>query len=217
MTAPTVNAYYSPSLNEIVFPAGIMQTPIFGANLPGYISYGGFGAVAGHEVSHGFDDQGRHYDSKGRAVEWWTNATLAEYTKRTQCFVDQFDKLTVVGAGNQTLHIKGNQTLGENIADSAGISASFAAWQQSRKDDGSDVNNGLLPGLEHFFKTPEQLFFVAYGNLWCTKATPALLTRQVLADVHAPGEIRIKGTLQNSRGFKEAFGCPVKEPTCELW
>ncbi|KAK3315735.1 endothelin-converting enzyme [Apodospora peruviana] len=224
MTAPTVNAYYNPSLNEIAFPAGIMQPPIFSGDLPGYINYGSFGSVAGHEISHGFDDSGRQYDSKGRFQDWWTNATLIEYERRSKCFVDEFNNFTVIGSGNRTISVKGQQTLGENIADSAGISASYAAWQESRrKGEGEDENNLLLPGFGFngngttLFKTPEQMFFVAYGNLWCTKSTPGALTSQVLTDVHAPGQIRIKGTVMNSRGFREAFGCKVREPTCELW
>lgn len=229
MTAPTVNAYYSGVENEIAFPAGILQPPLFSAELPAYINYGGFGSIAGHELSHGFDDQGRKLDASGRNRHWWTNATVAEYTKRAECFVDQYDGFSVTGAGDKQLNVSGNLTLGENIADAGGVSISFAAWQakynassvttkNSVEGEGKEKDNLLLPGFENtVFTSPERMFYLAFGNMWCTKATPAALTRNVLTDTHSPGNIRIRGTLENSRGFLEAFDCPVKEPKCELW
>ncbi|KAK0710327.1 hypothetical protein B0T26DRAFT_861663 [Lasiosphaeria miniovina] len=211
MTASTVNAYYDLGLNEIVFPAGIMQPPIFHGDLPSYVNYGGFGAIAGHEISHGFDVHGRMFDSRGRNLDWWTNATSEEYNRRAGCFVDQYSNFTVPVGKNKTAHINGKQTQGENIADAAGLDAAFAAWQRVRNGQ-QDLD---LPGLNNF--SHEQLFFVAFGNLWCMKATPGSLQNQVLTGVHSPGSVRIKGTLMNSRQFRDAFSCPTRDPTCELW
>ncbi len=219
MMASTVNAYYNPPHNEIVFPAAIMQLPLFSVDLPSYISYGAFGAVAGHELSHAFDNNGRHFDVRGRLNDWWTNETVAAFEKRTQCIVDEFNNFTVIGKDGP-IHVKGRQTLGENIADSGGISAAWLAWKDrlaaaSTGTTGARVGELGLPGLEHF--THEQLFFVSYGNAWCSKFRPAMMTSRVLGDVHSPDPIRALGTVANSRGFREAFNCPVKEPTCELW
>ncbi len=211
MTAPTVNAYYDTSGNEIVFPAGIMQFPFFGGDLPGYVNYGGFGAVAGHEISHAFDPSGRKYSLNGTLADWWTNHTSEEFDKRAQCFVDEYDKFTVAGSAGKTLHVNGLHTLGENVADAGGLSAAWAAWQSRRKSRPDQD----LPGLSAF--TQEQLFYISYGGIWCTKITPEALIRQVLTDEHSPGMFRITGTaMMNSRGFREAFNCPKKEPSCEL-
>ena len=163
-TMPTADGNYDPLRNQIFFPAGRMQMPLFAYGLPEYASYGGFGSLAGHEVTHGFDNNGAKYDETGRLRDWWDNATWTSFNLRAQCFVDQYAKFTVPGLGpNQTIHVKGKQTLGENIADAGGLSTSFAAWQKRSK---SNPNPGL-PGLEHF--TNEQLFFLAYSNTWCGK------------------------------------------------
>lgn len=212
MPATMVNAYYNPPHNEIVFPAAILQFPLFSAALPSYVSYGAFGAVAGHELSHAFDNNGRHYDLHGRYDNWWTNATIEAFTERAQCIADQFSNYTVEGSDGP-IHINGQQTLGENIADSGGIAAAWSAWQDRRSQ--SKEPEMSLPGLEEF--THEQLFFVSYGNAWCSKFRPEMLTNRVRTDEHSPDPVRIRGTVLNSRGFREAFQCPVKEPTCELW
>lgn len=211
MTADTVNAYYNPPGNEIVFPAAIMQFPVFGAGFPGYVNYGAFGSVAGHELSHAFDNNGRHYDADGKYTDWWTNHTVEEFTKRADCFVEEYNNFTVIGT-NGTIHVHGAQTLGENIADAGGLTASFNAWNARRQD----YPDSDLPGLDYF--TQEQLFYIAYGNFWCAKYTKAALTRGVLLDPHSPNMWRLQGAaMMNARGFKEAFNCPSKEPTCELW
>ncbi|KAF2402132.1 zincin [Trichodelitschia bisporula] len=211
MTAPTVNAYYSPSGNEIVFPAGIMQLPVFGVDLPEYVSYGAFGSVAGHELTHGFDNDGSHYDETGKYAEWWDNTTLANFDARTQCFVDQYSKFTIPGLDGEPLHINGRLTLGENIADAGGLTASYSAW---KKRDAAKADL-LIPGLEKWSK--EQLFFVSYANWWCGKVRPAQAVNYVYTDAHSPADKRILGTMANSKGFREAFNCPTKQPTCELW
>jgi len=212
MTASTVNAYYSPSGNEIVFPAGIMQFPFFGGELPGYINYGGFGSVAGHELSHAFDPNGRRYDVDGKLSDWWTNRTSQEFDKRAQCFIDEYSNFTVSGTNGSRVHVKGKQTLGENVADAGGLQASYAAWQKERKTK-TDQD---LPGLSDF--THDQLFYLAYGNVWCAKYRPESLLQTIQTDSHSPDTFRIMGAaMLNSRGFREAFKCPQKEPVCEIW
>jgi endothelin-converting enzyme len=212
MTMPEVNAYYNPSFNEIVFPAGIMQLPAFGLGLPEYVSYGAFGAAAGHELSHGFDNSGSLYDQTGRLTPWWDNKTLANFGTRTQCFIDQFNKFTVPGLEpNETLHVNGKLTQGENIADTGGLTTAYRAW---RMRDKANSNPGL-PGLEEY--TNDQLFFISYANSWCGKMRNAQQVKIVLTNEHSPYQFRINGALANSGAFREAFNCPVKQPTCELW
>ncbi|KAH6657052.1 hypothetical protein BKA67DRAFT_513929 [Truncatella angustata] len=211
MTADTINAYYNPVGAEIVFPAGIMQFPVFQVDLPSYVSYGAFASIAGHELSHAFDNSGRHYDEHGRFTDWWTNHTVEEFTKRADCFVNQYSNFTIEGSNGQPLHVNGRLTLGENIADAGGISAAFTAWKE-RQSASPDEN---LPGLDHF--TQDQLFFVFYATFWCGKIRPQLAQQYIYTDPHSPAFARILGTTANSRAFREAFSCPVKEPTCELW
>ncbi|KAJ5644650.1 hypothetical protein N7507_010661 [Penicillium longicatenatum] len=212
MTAPTVNAYYSPAGNEIVFPAGIMQPPTFyGPAAPLYLSYGAFGAVSGHELSHAFDSTGRHYDQTGNYTNWWDKETVQAFEERAQCFVDQYSNFTVKGPGGKVLHVNGRLTLGENIADAGGLTASFHAWKK-HDDAKADLH---LPGLEAFSK--EQLFFVSYANWWCGKTTPEAAEKAIYTDPHAPKSARIIETMANSREFKEAFQCPEKKPVCQLW
>ncbi|KAI0853671.1 endothelin-converting enzyme 1 [Daldinia vernicosa] len=211
MQADIVNAYYNPVGNEIVFPAGIMQFPVFQLELPSYVSYGAFASVAGHELSHAFDNSGRHYDEHGNFTDWWTNNTVQEFDKRANCFVDQYSNFTVQGNNGEPLHVNGRLTLGENIADAGGVSAAFAAWK-SRTETSPDQN---LPGLNFF--TQDQLFFVFYANWWCGKNRKEEAIRRIYTDPHSPTFARVLGTTANSKAFREAFKCPVKDPTCELW
>ncbi|KAF2420974.1 endothelin-converting enzyme [Tothia fuscella] len=211
MTAPTVNAYYSPSGNEIVFPAGIMQLPVFGEGLPEYVSYGAFGAVAGHELTHGFDNNGAKYDENGKYADWWDNSTVTNFDRKAECFVNQYANYTVTGLDGKPLHVNGRLTLGENIADAGGLTAAYSAW---KKRDAA-APNPKLPGLEEFSK--EQLFFMSYSNWWCGKVRPAQAVAYIYSDSHSPADKRILGTTANSAAFREAFKCKVKEPTCELW
>lgn len=186
MTAPTVNAYYNPPGNEIVFPAGIMQPPAFyGPSAPLYLAYGAFGAVSGHELSHAFDSTGRHYDENGNYTDWWDPKTVKAFEERAQCFVDQYSKFPIQGPGDKVLHVNGRLTLGENIADAGGLTASFHAWQK-RDEAKPDAH---LPGLTDF--TKEQLFFISYGNWWCGKTTKEAAERAIYSDPHAPKAARI--------------------------
>ncbi|KAF3763247.1 endothelin-converting enzyme 1 [Cryphonectria parasitica EP155] len=211
MSAPTVNAYYNPPGNEIVFPAGIMQAPVFyDPSVPKYLSYGAFGAVAGHELSHAFDSSGRNYDQNGNYTDWWDNSTIDAFKTKTDCFVEQYSNYSIP-TKDGPLHVNGKLTLGENIADAGGLTAAFQSWQQ-RDDEKADLQ---LPGLQHF--TKEQVFFLAYGLTWCGKSREERSVQLIYTDPHSPSQYRIKGTTSNSREFREAFNCPVKEPTCELW
>jgi endothelin-converting enzyme len=213
LSPPTVNAYYSPNLNEIVFPAGIMQPPIFSGDLPDYVSYGAFGAIAGHEITHGFDDHGAKYDANGRLRDWWDNSTLSNFEKKTQCFEKQYEKYSIIGPDGDKIFVNGKLTLGENIADAGGINAAFRAWKAREAAAGKP--DAKIKGLEEF--TNDQMFFVSYGNAWCEKTRPAALQAQVFSDPHSPADLRVVGTTANSADFKKAFNCPVKKATCDLW
>ncbi|KXH49781.1 peptidase family M13 [Colletotrichum simmondsii] len=211
MTVPTVNAYYNPPGNEIVFPAGIMQFPVFDVEVPAYMSYGAFGSVAGHELSHAFDSTGRHYDQNGNYTDWWSDATVQAFKDKAECFVDQYSNFSVPGPDDKPLHVNGRLTLGENLADAGGLSASYQAWKRrAHKHPNKD-----LPGLEHF--TQDQLFFVTYSNWWCGMSRKDTAINRIYTDPHAPKWARILGTMSNSREFKESFQCKDKKPTCELW
>jgi endothelin-converting enzyme len=210
ITAPTVNAVYASAQNSISFPAGIMRSPVFSDGLPDYASYGSFGAVAGHELTHSFDDNGSQYDEKRRYRVWWDQSTKDHFHERTQCFIDQYSNYTIPGLEPGTLlNVDGRLTLSENVADSGGLVAAHHAWQKHGR------NNAALPGLEQF--NAEQMFFVSYGNLWCSKMREKYAIDAAMRDPHAPAGKRIIGTTANSAAFRKAFDCPVKKPTCELW
>lgn len=186
MTAPVVNAYYNPAGNEIVFPAGIMQAPVFyDTSIPEYLTYGAFGSVSGHELSHAFDSTGRHYDETGNFTEWWNNKTVQAFKDKAQCFVDQYHEFTVPGPGDEPLHVNGRLTLGENIADAGGLSAAFGAWKEVEKQ----TPGQLLPGLHKFSK--EQVFFISYSNWWCGKTRKEAAINGIYRDPHAPTWARI--------------------------
>ncbi|KAF8421477.1 peptidase family M13 [Tirmania nivea] len=212
MTPPTVNAYYNPPGNEIVFPAGIMQFPIFSLDVPEYISYGAFAAVAGHELSHAFDSTGRHYDINGNLTDWWPQATVDEFEKRAQCFVEQYSEFAIEAPSGEKIHVNGKLTLGENIADAGGLNAAFSAWKKRDAQNPSPE----LPGLQGRL-TKEQLFFVSYARTWCSKIRKEAAVDRVRTDPHSPAWVRVLGTTANALAFLEAFNCPVKKPRCELW
>lgn len=185
MSAPTVNAYYNPPGNEIVFPAGIMQSPVFyDPSVPKYLSYGAFGAVAGHELSHAFDSTGRNYDQNGNYTDWWDNSTIKAFKKKTDCFVEQYHNYTIP-TQDGPLPVNGKLTLGENIADAGGLTAAFQSWRK-RDEEKADL---VLPGLEHF--TKEQVFFLAYGLTWCGKTREEEAVRRIYTDPHSPNSFRI--------------------------
>lgn len=206
MTADTVNAYYNPAGNEVVFPAGIMQAPVFyDPSIPQYLSYGAFGSLSGQKLSHAFDSMGRHYDETGNFTDWWDNSTVEAFEHKAQCFIDQYHELTVPNPNGEPLHVS------EHIADAGGVKAAFAAWKDA---EGTEPGQ-LLPGLQKF--TKEQMFFISYATWWCGKVRPEAAANLVNRVPPVPTRARILGTMANSPDFRESFECPVKEPTCELW
>ena len=196
MTPPTVNATYSPSFNDITFPAGILQAPFFDPAADDAVNYGGMGAVIGHEMTHGFDDQGRQFDAAGNLRDWWTPDDAQHFKERAARVAAQFDGYSVVDSAT---HVNGRLTLGENIADLGGLKIAYAAFQRSLAGKPRPAN---IDGL-----TPEQRFFLAWAQIWRNKATDQYLRNQVVTDPHAPARWRVMGPLSNLKEFAEAFGC----------
>ncbi|KAF9905558.1 hypothetical protein EC991_001588 [Linnemannia zychae] len=219
----TVNAYYSPQTNTINFPAGILQLPFFHVGNPEYINYGSMGVIGGHEIGHAFDNNGRVYDSIGRvANQWWTNATSQAFEDKAQCFINQYGNFTIKGSDGTDYNLNGQATLGENLADNGGAKMAFHIWQSRVKSDpyGRKYKNLKLPGLEKY--TPEQLFFISYGRIWCNKMRPESLVHLTRTNTHSPSKWRINGVAQNSPEFAKAFNCPTGSPMnpptkCEVW
>ncbi|KAK3341885.1 hypothetical protein B0T25DRAFT_488889 [Lasiosphaeria hispida] len=211
--APTfAGASYVSSDNSINIQAGISRLPIFTDGLPTYAAYGGLGAIVGHEILHGFDTHGRLYDENAVQVSWWDKKTIAAYEEKQECFVEQYNKFEYPIPGGKTANTDGKQTLAENLSDAGGLRIAFDAFRAVQKKQGPDL---LLPGLERF--TQDQLFFIFYANIWCSSSTPERNLVGRPQDEHAYNPHRILGGIANSRGFREAFKCKVKEPTCELF
>uniref|UniRef100_A0A803TEQ1 endothelin-converting enzyme 1 n=1 Tax=Anolis carolinensis TaxID=28377 RepID=A0A803TEQ1_ANOCA len=211
MTPQTVNAYYLPNKNGIVFPAGILQAPFYARNHPKALNFGGIGVVMGHELTHAFDDQGREYDKEGNLRPWWQNSSLEAFKNRTECMTEQYSKYLVNGE-----HVNGKQTLGENIADNGGLKAAYNAYKVWLKKNGEEKH---LPSLE---LTSHQLFFLGFAQVWCSVRTPESSHEGLMTDPHSPDKFRVIGTLSNSRDFIEHFQCPVGSlmnpgKSCEVW
>ncbi|KAF9186120.1 hypothetical protein BGZ51_002245 [Haplosporangium sp. Z 767] len=218
----TVNAFYSPTTNQILFPAGILQPPFFHESNPDYVNYGAIGVVVGHEYTHGFDDMGHQFDASGRFINWWTNATEKAFADKAKCFIEQYGNFTVKGPDGKDYNVNGELTLGENIADNGGLKQSFKAWQAQYKSDpsGRRHRNFRLPGLDNL--TPEQLFFISYGRMWCKNQRPEAVIQQIRSDPHSPAKWRINGAVQNSVEFAQTFKCKANAPMnpatkCDLW
>ncbi len=194
MTPPTVNAYYNPSMNEIVFPAGILQPPFFDANADDAVNYGGIGAVIGHEMTHGFDDSGSQYDADGNLKNWWTAEDRKAYDSRTDMVVKEFDAFKALPDQN----VNGKLTLGENIADLGGVKIAYAAWQRSLK--------GQAPGPIDGFTGPQR-FFLNFAIIWRNVIRPEAMRVRLNTDPHSPGQYRTIGPLSNLPEFFTAFGC----------
>jgi putative endopeptidase len=201
MTPPTLNAYYNPLNNEIVFPAGILLPPFFDANADDAVNYGGIATVIGHEISHGFDDQGSQFDSQGRFKGWWTKTDLQNFEAKGNALAKQFDQYVAV----DTLHVNGRLTLGENIGDLCGITVAYQAFKKTAQGK----SNKLIDGL-----TPDQRFFLAYAAIWRTKQRDESLRNQVLTNPHSPAKFRIIGPLSNFQPFYDTF--QVKQ-TDKMW
>jgi len=212
MTPPTVNAYYSPSENNINFPAGILQVPFYGADRDLAVNYGGIGAVIGHELTHGFDDQGAKFDGNGNLTNWWSDQDKAEFQKRTDCLADEYSRFSPV----EGVNLNGKLTLGENTADNGGVKLSYTALEDLMKSK-PDV---VLPKIDGF--TPEQRFFLGYAQVWCQNVTPQTSRVLAITDPHSPGEFRVNGVVVNSEAFQKAFGCKAGQPmvsenACRVW
>ncbi len=201
MPAHTVNAYYHPLLNEIAFPAGILQPPFFYAAADDAVNYGAIGAVIGHEITHGFDDQGSRFDAKGALRDWWTEADRTEFDARAAVLVEQFDGYLVA----EDLHVNGRLTLGENIADLGGVKVALDALHHA------PARAGAAPAPIDGF-TPEQRFFISYATVWRTNLTDEYLRLLVNVDPHSPAKFRVDGPLANTPAFAEAFGIPEGSP-----
>ena len=203
LTPPTVNAYYNPTMNEIVFPAGILQPPFFNAKADDAINYGGIGAVIAHEISHGFDDQGRQYDAAGNLRDWWTPESAAKYKERADKIVAQYAEYEPLPG----LHINGELTQGENIADDGGVKLAFAALQKALAKKPQDKIDGF---------TPEQRFFLGWAQVWRANIRDEALKLRLNTDPHSPTKYRCNGPLSNTPEFQKAFnlpdGCPMVRP-----
>lgn len=192
MTPPTVNAYFDPNANEIAFPAGIMQPPFFDEEADDAQNYGGIGSVIGHEITHGFDDEGRQYDHKGNLKEWWSKEDKKKFEKRAKILSDQFDSFVAIDG----MHVNGKLTLGENIADLGGLIIAFEAYKKSQKGKKREIIGGF---------TPEQRFFLGYALTEAGSIRPELLKKYLVIDPHSPSIFRVNGPVSNMEAFYEAF------------
>jgi putative endopeptidase len=205
MSPPTVNAYYDPQMNDINFPAGILQPPFYDNNVDEATNLGAIGAVIGHELTHGFDDEGRQFDAKGNLRDWWTPADAKGFEQRAECIVKEYSSFTAIG----DLKVNGKLTLGENTADNGGVRLALMALLLKPRQ--------TVGGL-----TAQQRFFLGYGQIWCENSSPEAARLQALTDPHAPPEDRVNGVLSNMPEFQKAFGCSptqpmVRAPACRVW
>jgi putative endopeptidase len=212
MTPPTVNAYYNPQINEIVFPAGILQWPFFDPSADDAFNYGAMGSVIGHEMTHGFDDQGAQFDAEGNLKNWFTEDDLKNFHARTECVVNQFNQFEV----EKGLNENGKLVVGESVADLGGLVIAYAAWQKS-------MEGKPRPASVDGF-TPEQRFFLAYAYSWASNIRPELARRLAITDPHPLPKFRVNGPLANFPAFAQAFNCKEGDPMvraekdrCVIW
>jgi putative endopeptidase len=209
MTPPTVNAYYNSTMNEIVFPAGILQPPFFDPKADDAINYGGMGAAIGHEITHGFDDSGSQFDPQGNLRDWWTKDDRKNFDERATCVQQQFDSYEV----EPGLHQNGKLVLGESIADLGGLAISYAAYEQQ-------IEAKRPPSLDGF--TPEQRFFLGWAQVWGANLRPEYARLMAHSNPHPVSKFRVNGPLSNMELFAKAFGCQkgdrmVREHACKIW
>jgi putative endopeptidase len=209
MTPPTVNAYYEPTLNEIVFPAGILQPPFYGNAQTRGTNFGGIGVVIGHEITHGFDDEGRQYDAMGNLADWWSPSVSADFDQRAACVAEQFDGYVAI----DDAHVNGKLTLGENIADLGGLKISYAAFKKQVQES---------PPSASYAYTEDQQFFLGFAQSWCETLRPEMLHTLVASNPHSPPNFRVDGPLSNLPQFAAAFSCKagdkmVRAKACEIW
>jgi endothelin-converting enzyme/putative endopeptidase len=209
MTPPTVNAYYEPLQNNINFPAGILQPPFYSAKADPAVNYGGAGMVIGHELTHGFDDEGRQFDAQGNLNDWWTPADAKAYDERSACFVDEYSKFTAV----DDVKVNGKLTLGENTADNGGLRLTLMAYLASEAGKTAKDLDGF---------TPEQRVFMGFAQVWCENRRPEYERLEAQTNPHAPGRYRVNGVVSNMPEFQKAFSCKadapmVAKPACRVW
>jgi len=209
MTPPTVNAYYDPQMNDINFPAGVLQPPLFDPKMDDAPNYGNTGATIGHELTHGFDDEGRQFDAKGNLKDWWTKSDAAEFEKRAKCVSDQYSKYIIV----DDIPINGRLTLGEDVADLGGTWLAYLAWKSATKAQDLKPIDGF---------TPDQRFFVGMAQWACGDERPESKRQSAITNPHSPNEYRINGVVSNMPEFGRAFSCRVGQPMvreqpCKIW
>ncbi|MGE5113574.1 MAG: M13 family metallopeptidase [Acidobacteriaceae bacterium] len=213
MTPPTVNAYYNPFENNINFPAGILQPPFFSKQVDDAVNLGGIGVVIGHELTHGFDDQGRKFDAQGNLTDWWTPADAKGFEERAQCIADEYSNFVAVKDDKGEVKLNGKLTLGENTADNGGLHLAFLALEEIM----GDKMNVPIDGY-----TAAQRFFIGYGQIWCQNQTDQVARQLAIVDPHSPGKYRVNGVVQNSPEFQKAFSCKAGDPMvsakpCRVW
>jgi endothelin-converting enzyme/putative endopeptidase len=211
MSAQTVNAYYNDQMNDINFPAGVLQPPLYDPKTDDAPNYGNTGGTIGHELTHGFDDEGSQYDAKGNLKDWWTKEDREKFDARTKCVDDQYSGYVAV----DDVHVNGKLTLGENVADLGGEILAYMAWKDANKDKNLQPIDGL---------TPEQRFFVGFAQWDCANERPEDLRVRTMTDPHSPARYRINGVVVNMSEFKQAFSCKVGQPmvkpdkdVCRVW
>jgi putative endopeptidase len=212
MTPPTVNADYDPSMNTINFPAGILQPSFYDSKQDDAVNYGHIGAVIGHELTHGFDDEGKKFDGKGNLNDWWTPEDTKKFVARTDCLVNEYGSFTAV----DDVKVNGKLTLGENTADNGGLLLAYMAYLERAKQEGVD-----LAAKKDGFTSPQR-FYIAYAQNWCENSRPEAVRESVLTDPHSPDHFRANGAVVNQPGFAAAFGCKKGSPmvpvnSCRVW
>jgi endothelin-converting enzyme/putative endopeptidase len=209
MSQPTVNAYYDPQENDINFPAGILQPPFYDNKMDDAVNFGGIGAVIGHELTHGFDDQGRQFDAKGNLRDWWTDADAKAFEQRADCIVKEYSNFVATG----DVHLNGKLELGENTADNGGLRIAYMALMDTLDGKEPPKRDGL---------TAEQRFFLGWGQVWCENITQESARLQAQTNPHALAEFRVNGVVSNMPEFQKAFACKigqpmVRYPACRVW
>ena len=209
LSPPTVNAYYDPQLNAITFPAGVLQPPLFDPRMDDAPNYGDTGSTIGHELTHGFDDEGRQFDAKGNLRDWWTSADAAEFQKRADCVSDEYSQFTVV----DDIKINGKLTMGEDVADLGGTLLAYIAWKAA-------IKGKTLPSIDGF--TPDQRYFIGMAQWACGLERPEDLRANAITDPHSPNEYRVNGVVSNMPQFQTAFACKLGQPMvrpkpCKVW
>jgi predicted metalloendopeptidase len=216
MTPPTVNAYYNDSMNDINFPAGILQPAFYDPKADTAVNYGHIGAIIGHELTHGFDDEGRKFDGLGNLSDWWTAADVKQFEAKTSCLVNEYSNFTAVEDPKEPVKVNGKLTLGENTADNGGLLLAYMAYLSRAKAQGTDIS-AKIDGY-----TGPQRFYIAYAQNWCENSRPEQVRNQVLTDPHSPDHFRANGAIVNQPGFAPAFGCKPSTPmapanNCRVW